>query len=87
MDLQKSKQISRTRDHNDETRKESDDSERKADLRPNDLSVVVGWQKYRRGNPAPPFSSEHLGGIDPSLYSWTDYNSWAAYVRRKWSEE
>jgi len=87
MGLQKSKHIKRTREHHAEKQKKSDDSERAADLNLNGLSVVDGWQKYRRGNPTPPFPRQHLRGIDPSLYSWTDYNSWTAYVRRNWFEE
>ena len=87
MDNQRSKEINWTRDYNAETQKESENSRRGADLHPIGLSVVDGWQKYRRWNPKAPLPRERLGGIDPSLYTWKDYKSWAEQVRRNWSEK
>ncbi len=87
MDMQKSKEINWTRDDKAETQKKSEDSRRGADLRPNGLSELDGWQKYRSWNPKAALRGERLGGIDPSLYTWTDYRSWAEHVWRNWYEE
>ena len=57
---------------NAETQEESEDSAREADLHPNGSSAMDG---------------ERRGGIDPSLYTLKGYRSWAAQVKRNWSEE
>ncbi len=87
MDMQKSKAINWTRHYNAETQKESEDSGRGANLHPNVSFEIDGWQKYRSWNLKAPLPRQCLGGIDPSLYRWNDYKSWAEHVRRNWSEE
>ncbi len=54
---------------------------------PNDLSVVDGWEQYRRWLPKAPFPRERRGGIDPSLYTLNGYRNWTQQVKRNWSEE
>ena len=87
MDMQKSKEINWARHHNAETRKESADSRRGADLHPNCSSAVNIWQQYRGWNRKAPVPKERHGGNDPSLYTLNGYTSWTEQVKRIWSEE
>jgi len=84
MDMQESKEINWPSDYNAETQ---EDSRCGADLHPNGLSAVYGWQKHRRRISKAPLPRERLGGSAPSLYTLNVYTSWAEQVRRNWPEE
>jgi len=85
--MQDSKEINWARHHNAETRKESGDSGRRADLHPNGSAAVDIWQQYRGWNRKAPAPKERRGGIDRSLHTWEGYTSWTEQVKRNLSEE
>lgn len=45
-----------------------------------------GWQQYRRWISKAPAPRTRRSSIDPSLYTWKGYRSWAKQVKRDWSD-
>lgn len=45
-----------------------------------------GWQQYRRWISKAPAPRTRRSSIDPSLYTWKGYRSWAKQVKRNWSD-
>ncbi len=45
-----------------------------------------GWQQYRRWISKAPAPRTRRNSIDPSLYTWKGYRSWAKQVKREWSD-
>ena len=46
-----------------------------------------GWQQYRRWVTKAPAPRTRRAGLDPSLYTWKGYRSWAEQVKRHWKDE
>jgi hypothetical protein len=51
-----------------------------------DRAVDDGWQQYRRWISKAPAPRARRSSIDPSLYTWKGYSSWAKQVKRNWSD-
>lgn len=45
-----------------------------------------GWQQYRRWISKAPAPRTRRSSIDPSLYTWKGYRSWAKQVKRNWPD-
>lgn len=45
-----------------------------------------GWQQYRRWISKAPAPRGRRTGVDPSLYTWKGYRSWAEQVKRNWQD-
>ena len=45
-----------------------------------------GWQQYRRWISKAPAPRGRRTGVDPSIYTWKGYRSWADQVKRNWSD-
>lgn len=45
-----------------------------------------GWQQYRKWISKAPAPRKRRTGVDPSLYTWKGYRSWAEQVKRNWSD-
>lgn len=44
-----------------------------------------GWQQYRRWISKAPAPRGRRSSLDPALYTWKGYRSWAKQVKRDWS--
>jgi hypothetical protein len=51
-----------------------------------DPTTDDGWQQYRRWISKAPAPRTRRSSIDPSLYTWKGYRSWAKQVKRNWSD-
>ncbi len=59
----------------------------KAAASPGDLVAGDdGWQQYRRWISKAPAPRTRRSSIDPSLYTWKGYRSWAKQVKRNWPD-
>ena len=83
--MQKSKEISWASDYDADTKEESRDSGRDAEVQPNASPDPDGWQQYRKWISKAPVPRQRRDGIDPSLYTWKGYRSWTEQVKRNWS--
>lgn len=45
-----------------------------------------GWQQYRQWISKAPAPQAVRTGVDPSVYTWKGYRSWAEQVKRNWSD-
>jgi hypothetical protein len=60
--------------------------DRESPAHPADSAGEDGWQQYRRWISKAPAPRTRRSGIDPSLYTWKGYRSWAKQVKRNWSD-
>lgn len=61
-------------------------ADREAGTPPGDAATDDGWQQYRRWISKAPAPRTRRSSIDPSLYTWKGYRSWAKQVKRNWSD-
>jgi hypothetical protein len=52
-----------------------------------DAAKVGDWDAYRRWLSRVNLPDKRRTSMDPSLYTWKGYRSWADKVRRDWSSE
>ncbi len=62
------------------------DSEPSAAHRGEPAANDDGWQQYRRWISKAPAPRSRRSSIDPSLYTWKGYRSWAKQVKRNWPD-
>lgn len=48
---------------------------------------IGGWEAYRRWLTRVQAPQSRRGALDPKLYTWKGYRSWAEQVRRDWKTE
>jgi hypothetical protein len=90
--MQDSKEMSWAHDYAADHKSDADDAE----VESNESVVRVvdkaaadadGWTQYRRWISKAPAPRGRRTGIDPTLYTWRGYRSWAEQVKRKWSDD
>ncbi|MFQ5547149.1 MAG: hypothetical protein ACE5FV_02565 [Woeseia sp.] len=84
--MHETKEISFKNDY-DDAQEEPDNSRRAENRQANGSLDVDGWQQYRRWISKAPVPKQRRSGIDPSLYTWKGYRSWAEQVKRNWSDD
>lgn len=52
-----------------------------------DAKEAPGWDSYRRWLSRVQLPDKRRTAMDPSLYTWKGYRSWAEKVRRDWTPE
>ena len=89
--MQDSKEMSWVHDYATEHKSDDDEAANGTDDRITDVAKKVatendGWSQYRKWISKAPAPRGRRSGIDPTLYTWRGYRSWAEQVKRKWTE-
>ena len=72
-------------DHDKGSATDSSAPERASSVHDHDAPEPDGWQQYRRWISKAPARRGRRTGVDPSVYTWKGYRSWAEQVKRNWS--
>ncbi len=83
--MQDSNETSWAGDHDNESATDSAAPVRGSSMHDNDAPEPDDWQQYRRWISKAPVPRGHRTGVDPSVYTWKGYRSWAEQVKRNWS--
>ena len=84
--MQDSKEITWASDHSAEGEEDPQAKDREIGVHAGDKPNADGWQQYRRWISKAPAPRSRRTGVDPSLYTWKGYRSWAEQVKRNWSD-
>ena len=84
--MQDSNETSWAGEREHESSPDTDAAELTSGTNRTDESQQDGWQQYRRWISRAPAPRGGRTGVDPSVYTWKGYRSWAEQVKRNWSD-